>query len=145
MMFQIGPIRSINPASSPAAVLASNPFHSEGSVVTTITFTRLAAASVLAIRSLMCTLVRWRLVPGGTARNVYGGRSWSAPHTPPAHRPQTHRRRERGEPWLRAAGYLLGRSSIRLAGGSPGWSGLPTMRPRATWEQDRPSRVRVGP
>jgi hypothetical protein len=31
MMFQMGPIRSINPASSPAAVLTGNPFHSGGS------------------------------------------------------------------------------------------------------------------
>jgi hypothetical protein len=30
MMFQMGPIHSINPASSPAAVLTGNPFHSEG-------------------------------------------------------------------------------------------------------------------
>jgi hypothetical protein len=61
MMFQMGPIRPISPASSPAAVLTGRPFHSEGTEVATSTFTRLAAASVLAIRSLICALVRWRL------------------------------------------------------------------------------------
>jgi hypothetical protein len=43
-------------------VLTGNPFHSEGSGVATSTFTRLAAASVLAIGSLMRTL-RSRLCP----------------------------------------------------------------------------------
>lgn len=145
MMFQMGPIRSINPASSPAAVLTGNPFHSEGSGVATSTFTRLAAASVLAIRSLMRALVRWRLCPRRYCSNRVCRPPWSAPHTPPHHRPQTHRRRERGEPWRRAAGHFPDPASIHPAGGSPRWSGLPTMWPRATWTPNRPSRVRVGP
>jgi hypothetical protein len=59
----MGPIRSINPASSPAAVWTGDPVHSEGSGVATSTFTRLAAAGVLAIGSLMRTLLRSRLWP----------------------------------------------------------------------------------
>jgi hypothetical protein len=59
-MFQTGPMRSINPAPSPAAVLIGKPFHSDDSGLATSTFTRLATASVLAIRSLMRVLA---LVP----------------------------------------------------------------------------------
>jgi hypothetical protein len=61
-MFQMGPIRSINPTSSPAAVLTGNAFHSEGAGVAS-TFTRPAAASLYAIRSFIRALVRWRLCP----------------------------------------------------------------------------------
>jgi hypothetical protein len=146
MLFQMGPVRSINPTSSPAAVLTGNPFHSEGLGVEPSTFTRLAAASVLAIRSLM--RARWcagACAPGGTARNVYAGRSWSAPHTPPHHRPQTHRRRERGSLSVEPQGTFRIPLSIRPAGGSPRGSGLPTMWPHATWARDLPSRVRAGP
>jgi hypothetical protein len=58
MTFPDGANTLYQAASSTAAVLTGNPFHSEGSGVATNTFTRLAAAGALAIRSSMRALVR---------------------------------------------------------------------------------------
>jgi hypothetical protein len=62
MMFQMGPIRFYQSRFQPGRGIDRQPVPSDGSGVATSTFTRLAAASVLAIRSLIRALVALALV-----------------------------------------------------------------------------------
>jgi hypothetical protein len=146
MMFQTGPIRSINPASSPAAVLTGQPVPLRGLGGGHQHLHTLGRRERAGDRVIDAHAGALALVPLAVLLETCMQVALAQPHI--HHQIIDHKRIDAGSagrPWLRAAGHLPGRSSIRPAGGNPRWSGLPTMPPRATWERDRPSRVRVGP